>query len=330
MDGRLSGAFLGITLQTQPEQLYRALIEATAFGVRWICDTLNDAGVPVRRFVAAGGRRASHRNGAQPTGDRVTPNGRGPGAACPAALAHRGGECAGGGSVRSQGDGAAAEVREIPLSPIDKASAKCRPSRIPHQAGARAGDGDVPRPGGAGDRESVGARANAIGQEILRMVVVQESSERAVVGDPRRRRDGRPGRAIEREDLTARRRRTGDGVAPQLRHARVGVAAGQIPARRIPRFHRLLEPHGVSSDRPGGEPGDLEVAQLEVAGERPGAVGQEVLRVVVVAEPVQEAVVVSGEAVDPAEGHVILIRTLGAEPRFRDQVDRAGAGDVAG
>ena len=55
MDGRLSGAFVGITLNTRPEQLYRALMEATAFGVRWIVDTLRDAGVPVRRFVASGG-----------------------------------------------------------------------------------------------------------------------------------------------------------------------------------------------------------------------------------------------------------------------------------
>jgi L-ribulokinase len=30
-------------------------MEATAFGVRWICDTLREAGVPVRRFVASGG-----------------------------------------------------------------------------------------------------------------------------------------------------------------------------------------------------------------------------------------------------------------------------------
>jgi L-ribulokinase len=55
MDGRLSGGFIGITLNTQPAQLYRALMEATAFGVRWICDTLREAGVPVRRFVASGG-----------------------------------------------------------------------------------------------------------------------------------------------------------------------------------------------------------------------------------------------------------------------------------
>jgi L-ribulokinase len=30
-------------------------MEATAFGLRWIVDTLRDAGVPVRRFVASGG-----------------------------------------------------------------------------------------------------------------------------------------------------------------------------------------------------------------------------------------------------------------------------------
>jgi L-ribulokinase len=55
MDGRLSGAFIGLTLGTRPEQLYRALMEATAFGVRWIVDTLREAGVPVKQFIASGG-----------------------------------------------------------------------------------------------------------------------------------------------------------------------------------------------------------------------------------------------------------------------------------
>ncbi|CAN5595024.1 hypothetical protein BH10PLA1_BH10PLA1_19940 [soil metagenome] len=55
MDGRLSGAFVGLTLTTQPAQMYRAMLEATAFGVKWICDTLEAGGVPVRRFVASGG-----------------------------------------------------------------------------------------------------------------------------------------------------------------------------------------------------------------------------------------------------------------------------------
>ena len=47
--------FVGLTLATKPEQLYRALIEATAFGVRWIVETLRSSGVPGRRFVASGG-----------------------------------------------------------------------------------------------------------------------------------------------------------------------------------------------------------------------------------------------------------------------------------
>lgn len=55
MDGRLSGSFIGLTLNTKPEQLYRALLEATAFGLKWIVQTLRDAGVPVLRFVASGG-----------------------------------------------------------------------------------------------------------------------------------------------------------------------------------------------------------------------------------------------------------------------------------
>lgn len=55
MDGRLSGAFLGLTLNTRPPQMYRALMEATALGLRWIVETLRDAGVPVKRFVASGG-----------------------------------------------------------------------------------------------------------------------------------------------------------------------------------------------------------------------------------------------------------------------------------
>ena len=55
MDGRLSGAFIGLTLNTRPEQLYRAMLEATAFGLKAIVHTLRDAGVPVRRFVASGG-----------------------------------------------------------------------------------------------------------------------------------------------------------------------------------------------------------------------------------------------------------------------------------
>ena len=55
MDGRLSGAFVGLTLNTRPHQMYRAALEATALGLKWIVETLRGAGVPVKRFVASGG-----------------------------------------------------------------------------------------------------------------------------------------------------------------------------------------------------------------------------------------------------------------------------------
>ncbi len=55
MDGSLRGAFLGLTLETRPEQVYRATLEASAMGLRWIVDTLREGGVPVERFVATGG-----------------------------------------------------------------------------------------------------------------------------------------------------------------------------------------------------------------------------------------------------------------------------------
>lgn len=55
MDGSLTGGFIGLTLETRPEQVYRATLEASAFGLRWIVDTLRAGGVPVARFVATGG-----------------------------------------------------------------------------------------------------------------------------------------------------------------------------------------------------------------------------------------------------------------------------------
>jgi L-ribulokinase len=55
VDHELSGLVLGITLATRPEQIYRALLEATAFGTRKIIETFNDSGVPVSEFIVAGG-----------------------------------------------------------------------------------------------------------------------------------------------------------------------------------------------------------------------------------------------------------------------------------
>ena len=55
VDHDLSGLVLGMTLATRPEEVYRALIESTAFGTRKIVETFDAHGVPVTEFVAAGG-----------------------------------------------------------------------------------------------------------------------------------------------------------------------------------------------------------------------------------------------------------------------------------
>ena len=55
VDHELSGAVVGLTLATKPEDVYRALLEATAFGTRVIVETFRTSGVPVEEFVVAGG-----------------------------------------------------------------------------------------------------------------------------------------------------------------------------------------------------------------------------------------------------------------------------------
>ena len=55
VDHELSGVVLGATLTTRPEEIYRALLEATAFGTRKIVETFNASGVPVTEFIVAGG-----------------------------------------------------------------------------------------------------------------------------------------------------------------------------------------------------------------------------------------------------------------------------------
>ena len=55
VDHHLSGVIAGLTLATRPFEIYKALIEATAFGTRKIVETFEAAGVPVTEFVAAGG-----------------------------------------------------------------------------------------------------------------------------------------------------------------------------------------------------------------------------------------------------------------------------------
>lgn len=55
VDGKLSGMIVGMTLQTKPEDIYRALIEATAYGTRLIIDTFEQHHVPVKEVIIAGG-----------------------------------------------------------------------------------------------------------------------------------------------------------------------------------------------------------------------------------------------------------------------------------
>lgn len=55
VDVDLTGMLLGMTLQTKPEEIYRALIEATAYGTRKIVETFRQNGVPIEEFYASGG-----------------------------------------------------------------------------------------------------------------------------------------------------------------------------------------------------------------------------------------------------------------------------------
>jgi L-ribulokinase len=55
VDAELSGLILGLTVTTRPEEVYRALLEATAFGTRKIIESFEEAGVGVDELVMAGG-----------------------------------------------------------------------------------------------------------------------------------------------------------------------------------------------------------------------------------------------------------------------------------
>jgi L-ribulokinase len=55
VDAELGGLLVGMTLQTGAAELYRALIESTAFGTRVIVEAFRSAGVRVDRMVACGG-----------------------------------------------------------------------------------------------------------------------------------------------------------------------------------------------------------------------------------------------------------------------------------
>lgn len=55
VDTDLTGLLIGCTLLTKPEEIYRTLLEATAFGTRKIVDAFHDNGVKVEELYACGG-----------------------------------------------------------------------------------------------------------------------------------------------------------------------------------------------------------------------------------------------------------------------------------
>ena len=59
-DSALSGLILGMTLRTKPEDIYRALLESTAFGAKMIVDTMAQSRVNIKTLKVAGG--IAHKN----------------------------------------------------------------------------------------------------------------------------------------------------------------------------------------------------------------------------------------------------------------------------
>jgi L-ribulokinase len=60
VDPRLSGMILGLTLHSSPAEIYRALVEATAFGARVIMERFEEYGMKVDRIVNCGGISAKN------------------------------------------------------------------------------------------------------------------------------------------------------------------------------------------------------------------------------------------------------------------------------
>ena len=55
VDADLAGMLIGVTLATRPEEIYRALLEAAAFGTRTIIEAFEAAGIAIRDIVTCGG-----------------------------------------------------------------------------------------------------------------------------------------------------------------------------------------------------------------------------------------------------------------------------------
>jgi L-ribulokinase len=55
VDADLSGLIVGLTLKTKPEEIYRAIIESTAFGTRLIMEHFISNGIQINNLYACGG-----------------------------------------------------------------------------------------------------------------------------------------------------------------------------------------------------------------------------------------------------------------------------------
>ena len=108
VDQRLTGLMLGLTLHTTPAEIYRALVEATAFGARVIMERYEAYGVPVTRVVNCGGISAQNRMVMQIYADVL---GR------PVQIARSGQTCALGAAVAGAVVAGAEDVEGTPISP---------------------------------------------------------------------------------------------------------------------------------------------------------------------------------------------------------------------
>ncbi len=54
-DDSLSGLIVGLRLSTRPEDIYRALLESTAFGLRRVCENYEEQGICIEQITVTGG-----------------------------------------------------------------------------------------------------------------------------------------------------------------------------------------------------------------------------------------------------------------------------------
>lgn len=60
-DSDLTGLILGHSLATKPEEIYRALLEATTFGTRKIFETFIASGIPINEIIVTGGEPSKNK-----------------------------------------------------------------------------------------------------------------------------------------------------------------------------------------------------------------------------------------------------------------------------